>query len=465
MTNQLKQYEDIRGLSLTAYSHSAVTDYDDCINAIFEYRADTMKRLKGVLAQEPTMPMAICLQGYLFLMINSRTVHDRVTAAIQALDAQSEQLNPREALHRQALKYWSCGDDLRACGQWYQILCQYPLDILAIRLLHGAAFWIGNATLLHDCTASVLLRWTEDCPGYNYVIGMHAFALEELGQYEQAERLGLQAMEMNRADLWALHAVAHVYEMQSRLKEGSQLLDLPGDSLDDRNPFRGHIWWHAAMFALDRGAYDKVLAIYDESIHSIESTFFLDVQNTASLLVRLDLRGVDVAHRWKALADIAEQQLDDHVLAFTEMHYAMSLAADHRSDAVRAHLDSLREFVRSNDGWAASVMATTGVALCQAVAAHRQGDYETFVTTVLPLRHRLSDLGGSHAQRDVFDQLLLDAAIKSGRLALARALVSERIARRPGNPDNWQWYGEINDQLGHTEESEQAMARGRALRC
>jgi len=270
---------------------------------------------------------------------------------------------------------------------------------------------------------------------------------------------------MNNDDLWALHAVAHVYEMQSRHKEGAKLLDIPKDSLDDRNPFRGHIWWHAAMFALDLGEYDKVLEIYDESIRSVESTFYLDVQNTASLLTRLNLRGVDVGRRWKELADIAEQQIGDHVLAFTEMHYAMSLAADNRQSAIQTHLDSLERFSGLKNRWSAAVMSTVGIKLCKAVIAHRKGDYEGYMKKVLPIRHHLNDIGGSHAQRDVFDQLLLDSAIKSNRLRLANSLVSERLSLRPDNPDNWQWYGEINQKLGNRGKAESALKKAEALRA
>ena len=40
----------------------------------------------------------------------------------------------------------------------------------------------------------------------------------------------------------------------------------PPDAWDDRNPFRGHVWWHRALYCLERGDYDQALALYDLSI-------------------------------------------------------------------------------------------------------------------------------------------------------------------------------------------------------
>jgi hypothetical protein len=40
-------------------------------------------------------------------------------------------------------------------------------------------------------------------------------------------------------------------------------------------------------------------------------------------------------------------------------------------------------------------------------------------------------VGGSHAQRDVIDLTLIAAAARSGNATLARALVTERVARKP----------------------------------
>jgi len=179
MKSYSNQYQDRFGLDLTALNQEAVSAYDECVNQLFEYRASTMKQLKAVLEIDSSMPMAICLQGYLFLMIGSNAVKDRADAALHDLTAYAGELNPRESLHLAALEYWIEGDDVHACHKWYEIIYRYPRDILAIRLLHSSSFWMGNAAMLHDCTACVMLEWQPGDPGYGYILGMYAFALEE----------------------------------------------------------------------------------------------------------------------------------------------------------------------------------------------------------------------------------------------------------------------------------------------
>jgi hypothetical protein len=115
-----------------------------------------------------------------------------------------------------ALWAWSGGDLLTAGAHWEAILLDYPTDILALRLQHFATFWTGNSVALRDGMARALPAWDERTPGYSYVLGMYAFGLEEAGEYAMAEARGKHAVELNPDDLWAIHAVAHVLEMQGR---------------------------------------------------------------------------------------------------------------------------------------------------------------------------------------------------------------------------------------------------------
>ena len=125
----------------------------------------------------------------------------------------------------------------------------------------------------------------ESAPGVGFVKGMVAFGYEESGDYAQAERFGREAMAANENDLWSLHAVAHVLEMQCRHGEGRDLLNYPFGTWDDRTPFKDHLWWHSALFALEEG--DIANACWSSMTGKCGLTrtaFYLDVQNAASLL-------------------------------------------------------------------------------------------------------------------------------------------------------------------------------------
>ena len=178
---------------------------------------------------------------------------------------------------------------------------------------------------MRAATSRVVPHWDQSMYGYAQVLGMYAFALEECGDYSNAERLGRKAVDLEPHDLWAIHAVAHVYEMQSNLTAGIKWLNQPLGEWKDRNPFKDHLWWHTALFALEKGEFQKVLNLYDEAVWPDDKSFYLDIQNGASLLARLESFGVDVGDRWNSLGVVSEEKIGDHVLWFTEPHYTCLL--------------------------------------------------------------------------------------------------------------------------------------------
>ena len=451
---------DIRGLDLTTDSDAAVAAYDDAVGAYFQYRTSAGAHLKRALEADPAFTMAQCLRGYFFMLFGSTAFHDKAGAALAAAESHAEGATWRETTHIAALRAWLAGDLAKASAVWDRILVEHPLDLLALRLQHFTVFWMGRSAELRDAPARVLDRWDESIPGYGNVLGMHAFGLEECGDYGLAEARGKRAVEIDPDDLWAVHAVAHVLEMQGRLDDGIDWLDYPSDAWDDRNPFRGHLWWHRALFFLERGDYETVLALYDRSIRSEPSDFYLDIQNAASLLARLDFCGVDVGDRWRELADHVETRLDDHVLAFTDAHAMMALAAENRAGSADRLLSSLRAFGVKADDYEAATMDPVTIPLCEALQAYGQGDFDGAVERLLPLRHDLTRIGGSHAQRDVFVQFLVEAAIRGGRLTLARALLAERTLHKARSHGTWTKYATVLEQLD--DHAGAAAARNRA---
>lgn len=93
-------------------------------------------------------------------------------------------------------------------------------------------------------------------------------------------------------------------------------------------------------------------------------------------------------------------------------------------------------------------MADVGLPLARAVLAHRRGAYAAVVDTLMPVRTHFRRIGGSHAQRDLFDQLLIDAAWRGRRLDTASELLAERTTRRPRNIWGWKHYAAVLDARG-----------------
>lgn len=455
-------FSDARALPLTAGTQEAVDHYNRAVERYFEYRLDTMQHLKAALAADPEFVMGHCLKGYLFMLFNAASVTGRVREALAFCEPRCAGVTPREAMHVAALGAWLSGDWDKTIRLWDEILHAHPTDLLALRLQHFLTFWSGKAMALRGRVAQVAQSWDESLPGYGYLLGMLAFGLEECGEYPAAEAQGRRAVEINPEDLWAVHAVAHVLEMQGRHGDGMAWMSQPADAWDDRNPFRGHLWWHTALFPFELGDYDRVLALYDSAIRTEQTDFYLDIQNAASLLLRLEFQGVAVGDRWEELADHAEANVDDHSLPFTDLHHMISLVRAGRSQAAGKMLASLQAFAETPGNSAAATMEPATLPLCQAILAFGEGDYDRVVETVLPIRFDTACVGGSHAQRDLFAQLLIEAAVKAGRFPLARALLSERVALRPSSGTAWLKYAGV---LAHLDDAGAAAAeqRGRAL--
>ena len=92
--------------------------------------------------------------------------------------------------------------------------------------------------------------WSEDIPGYASILACRCFAQEEAGNYLAAEPSGRRAMELDPADLWAAHAVAHVMESQGRRSEGIEWLATLAPNWEGSHNLQHHLWWHCALFSM-----------------------------------------------------------------------------------------------------------------------------------------------------------------------------------------------------------------------
>jgi len=429
---------DARGLTLTTSSGDAAAAFDAAVADYLDYRSSAFGQLKAAITADPGFVMALCFRACFFQMMETTGVRPKVQGWLDDMQPLLGDVTERERAHVRAVQAWVDGDIIGATATWELILAEHPHDIIALKLHHYLTFWTGRTHALRAVTAAVLPAWDTTMPGYASVLGMHAFALEETGNHIGAEAIGREAVERNPDDLWAIHSVAHVLETQGRSAEGVEWLDYPSDAWDDRNPFRSHVWWHAALFNAAQANFDKVLSLYDNEISSVNTPQNVDVQNLASLLVRLELRGVAIGDRWEALAEHSESRRGDHAIVFNDIHWCMALASGGRPQAATRHADQMAEHAATNSGWTAHVFGAVGTDLCRGIAAWGDKDYYTAADLLWPIKDDLAPIGGSHAQRDVFPQILGDALLHAGSFARARSLFAERVSLRPTARTDWQ---------------------------
>ena len=195
-----------------------------------------------------------------------------------------------------------------------------------------------------------------------------------------------------------------------------------------------HNGWHLALFLIEQGRFDEVLADYDRfTAPKLADDATLDRVDAASLLWRLELARVDVGGRWAQVADKWMAHVDDHVLAFNDLHCAFAAARSPDPDHAIRLTRSLDAYERRGSGDNRRVMAEVGRRLIDGALAFARGDFARTVDEILPVRADAVRIGGSHAQRDIVNLTLIAAAERSGQLRLARELVAERVGFRPNS--------------------------------
>ncbi len=448
--------QDIHGLALTTASADAVAAFDRTLVGYLKYRPDTAEHLAAALAADPEFGLAHCVKGYFTMLSYKQASVAGATATAAAARAGTAPATARERAHVDALDAWIAGDLDGAIATWEAILECHPADLLALRLAHFNYFWLGRPQDMLASVERVHPRLGLDLPNYGTVLSCRCFANEECGNYAAAEPDGRAAVELDPSDLWGTHAVAHVMEMQGRHGEGIAWLDGLERHWAGGNNFLHHLWWHRALFHLERREFDAALELYDRRFRNLESPvtraqpdLYIDVQNAASMLFRLERHGVVVGDRWIELADKAEERLGDCLSAFTLPHWMMALAATGRYDTGDRMLGAMREYGRGVQT-TAPVVGRIALPVCDAVLAHRQGAYARAVDLMNPVLDEMYRLGGSHAQQDVLEQLFLDCALKAGRADDVRRMLARVAARHPLPPERRVGYAGAAERFLHS---------------
>ena len=429
---------DERGLELTTESAQAARLYDAVVTRYVKYKADTASFTQKMLEADPDFPMGNCLKGYLMMTAFDARRLKNAGDALAAARKGEARTTPRERRHIAALDAWRRGAEDEAFRHWEAILAESPTDLLAARLAHFLYFWHGDSRNMREVVARPLARWPAGMASYGSMLAMLAFGHEECGEYEEAEAAALRSLEHDRAELWATHSRAHVMEMQGRRREGIDWLAAEERHWEGGNNMLHHLWWHRSLLHLDLGEADAVLEFYDGKFRNLDSPLvkalpdlYIDLQNAVSMLWRLERAGIDVGGRWIELADKSAARVGDLQNLFTVPHFMMALAAAGREAAAERYLAAMQAAAEAGVISAAATLRKVVIPVSAAALAHRKGEHARVVSLLEPVRREIHRIGGSHAQRDLFTQMLLDSAMRSGRAELARAILADETRARP----------------------------------
>ncbi len=430
--------QDKWGNPVSHNSPAAVRALETATEQLAAYRGDPIGMIGAALAEHPDFLMGHAFRAGVFATGSDKVFEPHLRKSLKAAQPLLAQGNERERGHIAAAQAWLDSDFEGATERWGRVAIAYPRDLLAIQLAHLGDFFQGHSLMLRDRIARVLPQWDAHVPGHGFVLGMHAFGLEESGEYAHAERQGRKAVAANGQDGWAVHAVAHVLEMEGRSTNGIDWLSGTASGWEPESLFAYHNVWHWTLFHLETNDARGALELYDVKIGAEGFDQALKLVDGSALLWRLHVLGHDVGERWRPVADEWAKRVEHGYYAFNDLHAMMAFVATGREDLQTRLIATLE---RAADGSGTNAMMTREVGLPGAlgIRAFGRGAYAQALDHMLPLRAKAPLFGGSHAQRDVFAWTLVEAAIRAGDKTAAQALAAERLAWKPQSPLNLAW--------------------------
>jgi tetratricopeptide (TPR) repeat protein len=425
---------DHRGLAVSTDNSAALEHFETALAQFHAYRGDPIATLDQALAADESFVLAHLAKAFMAATAGEGRVVPLARSAVARAEELSGQANARERALLVAARQLVDGKWHDACRSFDAVLREWPRDALAVQTAHLMDFYRGDALNLRNRVSRVLPSWSASLPGYSYLLGMHAFGLEECNQYADAEATARRALDLVPTDGWAVHAVTHVMEMQGRIDEGiGWLTSREADWATPDNAFAPHNWWHLALFHMDRGAFDAALDLYDRKIDGPQADLVLVLIDCTALLWRLQLEGVNIGDRFERVADRWHgKALDERgFYAFNDLHAMMSFAATGRAADGERLLAEMRTMAASGVGANRMMTRDIGLPLAEGVLDYARGQFGDAIGRIEPVRDAANGFGGSHAQRDVLTLTLITAALRAGDFARARHLLAERQVHKP----------------------------------
>ena len=451
---------DYLGNPVGAQRDATLRGIDDFIEGYLAYE----KRVEGIIRvadADPESALANVYAGLLWMLLEAPEGAERAAKYLAAAERAATHATRREQFNTALLRAW-VDDDLAQCLQLCgRIAQEFPRDLVIVKTHQYLEFNRGDAPAMLRAALQAAAA-SADVP---YIHGMAAFAYEQCHLLDEAESAARTALAMRRKEPWAQHALAHVLLTRGRIDEGAHFLESMADTWTDLNSFMvTHLWWHLALLYLSQGRGEKVLELYDRRCWGVAKDYSQDQIGAISLLARLEIAGVEVGPRWQELGSHLIARARDTVLPFLTMQYLFGLTRAGRPEAAIL-LDSVRRRAETAAEFTRAAWREVALPGCEGLYAYAHGDYAAAWRHLAPCVPRMAEIGGSHAQRDLFDQIFLDTAVRAGRLSAAqRTLELRRTTDPDGVPVNTALAG-VYDKLGLPDLAEQARARASVTRA
>jgi tetratricopeptide (TPR) repeat protein len=411
---------DAYGLTTSSDSCDAQRAFESAVFGLATHRPTTGSALQATIAADGHHVAGHVLKGFANLILARSEL---AVPAVDALDNARTALAARdggtgdERLLVKALEAAAGGSFAQAADLLDDGFEDRPTVFLPFKISQALRFMLGDAAGMLSASTRAVDGLDLASNSAGFILGCHAFSLEEHGRYQEALDAGQRAVRLQPDDAWGLHAVSHVFEMRGDTDQGIEWLEGSRKAWTRCNNFSFHMAWHLALLHLERGDHDRVLQIYDDEVRPQQTDDFRDMANAVSLLWRMQQSGIQVGDRWLDAAEIAYRRRTDTTLIFAALHNLAAMVAVGDRNGMAELVAEIEARALGVDDQA-RVAAEIGVPMARVLAGLDTPADQRVIDRMVA---NLPKIGGSNAQRDFFVLALARAVGHGGdRAAVSR---------------------------------------------
>jgi hypothetical protein len=426
---------DSRGLPITTVSAEAAHLYRDGVDLLLCAWPGAAEKFKQAVEADPDFALAYAALARIHA-IRAEPAEARAAIA-RANDIAARNGTPREQSHVTTLDLAVSGQGRKALESALSHADSWPRDVIILSLPLGAFGLFAFSGMADHDRARVELcdRHARHFDANDWwFLTYRGWSHAENGAVKLGRDLAERALELRRANANGVHALSHAMFEQGAGHDAEALITNWLPSYDRAGILHGHIAWHAALSALERDDSATALAIYDQYVQpSVSLGVPLNVMTDAvSLLWRVQAYGYGApASRWEVVKAYSDAKFPAPGLSFADAHMGLLAAATGDRSGAASRIDALTRLVEEGAVAAGAVVP----AICRAALAFADEDYAGCVRILEPLASEVVRIGGSGAQREVIEDTLLLALLRSGQAARTRELLDKRLHRRPSSRD------------------------------
>ena len=453
------QMQDRYGLPLTTSSTRATEHFVEGLDLLLGQNFGPEEHFTQAIEADPGFALAHSALAYMFHL---RAEVAEARECVQQAQALAASASRRERQQVEAIALFITGQGPRAYALIREHLGDYPRDMLMLRVAQRLCVLGCSGAGIASFPAPLFALMQGVAPAYGddwAFLGQYAFAHHETGRVEEARRLAQRSLTLRPTNAVAAHSVAHVYFETGDAASGGAFLDTWLTDFDARAPYRVHLSWHQALFELALGRYQRALELYDTEIRpAVVANRAPALNDSAAFLWRVYLySGATPPFPPEEVISLAATAATRPGPAFRDAHAALAFAVAGEEAYMERMIDRLQGLADAGD----VLVRDVTLPLAQGMHAFAHGAYSEAVRYLAPLfteprLDQLARIGGSHAQREVFEDTMLEASLRAEQFDQAEAMLRARLRRRDSARDLF-WLARTQMRRGQPEAAQTSL--------